>query len=72
MKDHQYRWSPGGNRIIFEVANMVVSWWIVAFLHSEGKGLALPISLKLVLTRITAILSAGEHLSRNGKSVCRS
>ena len=35
VKGHQYRWltwwlSPG-NRAILEVANMVVTWWIVAF-----------------------------------------
>ena len=29
------RWLKPGNRTFLEVANMVVTWWIVAFLPSE-------------------------------------
>ena len=28
------RWLRPGNRTLLEVASMVVTWWIVAFLHS--------------------------------------
>ena len=38
MKGHQHQWLAGGNDLeqdILEVASMVVTWWIVAFLYSD-------------------------------------
>ena len=34
VKGHQYLWLAGGNGTFLEMASMVVSWWIVAFLRS--------------------------------------
>ena len=37
VKRHQHRWVAGGydrNRTLLKLDSMVVSWWIVAFLHS--------------------------------------
>ena len=34
------RWLLLRNRTFLEVANMVVTWWIVAFMHSPNTGLA--------------------------------
>ena len=39
VKGHQYRWLAWwllpGNRTFLEVASIVVTWWIVAFLPSD-------------------------------------
>ena len=39
MKGYQHRWLAGGYDLeighLLEVASMVVTWWIVAFLHGE-------------------------------------
>ena len=41
MPGHQYRWLAGGYDLeighFLEVASMVVTWWIVAFLPSVGR-----------------------------------
>ena len=34
------RWLGPGNRTCLEAASMVVTWWIVAFLHSDSKNKA--------------------------------
>ena len=39
VSGHQYQWSAGGynlDRTFLEVSSMVVSWWIMFFLHSDS------------------------------------
>ena len=67
------RWLSTGNRTVSELVNMVITWWIVTFLHSANSRMICTVAWNIMnrMYGIPCHYSGIESaLTRTGKLIC--